>query len=185
MPDLLKQISGLYGNSSYDNPILEVGGWHIFCDEDGFIPAANNLMLIGKCLAWKRGTDRYYLSFIGVTNGAYEYRRGELLPEDIISRCHIDAHWFHAHDIEDIGPEIVASLTELTELVCRSEGIENPLIAKPLTVQDISLPEKVLWSGESRGDRYRVVRREDYSISFQVANSYDVNGEPDAWSTIL
>jgi hypothetical protein len=182
MTDIGRQISGLYGNSSYDNPILKIEDWRLFCDEDGFLPVAGNVMLVGKCLAWNRSVDRYFLSFVGITDGAFEYKKGESFSNDVLARCRIGRRWFNDHDIEDIGPEIVASITELAELVCKSEGLENPLSVNPLTVEDISLPEKTLWIGESRGNKCRVIRREDWTISFQVASSYDANGDPDCWS---
>ena len=41
MPDIVKELDALYGESSYDSPLVRIDEWRIFMDQ--FVPAASNV----------------------------------------------------------------------------------------------------------------------------------------------
>lgn len=112
-------------HSSYRNPIVDIDGWRLFMN--GFIPSYENTKLICFIQAWKNNTPRYYGSLVGTDNGAFEYKKGEALPEWLVSNCVINAFALRDVNIFDfVEKEINLALDRLITLVCSSEGIDMP-----------------------------------------------------------
>lgn len=130
MPDLNEKMTGCLPNSTFENPIREIDGWHIFFDSEcGFIPSASNRKLVGYILAWKRGTDRHYLGCIGnpAPDGVIAYKPGGELPLDTYTQTIVEANWFVQNGESALKEEYNKTLTRLTELVCEKEGISIPV----------------------------------------------------------
>lgn len=120
MPNLSDAIEIECGQSTYDKPEHEISGWHFFMDPDGFIPSAHNLFIVGKLLAWKKGTDRYYCALIGVPDGVFQYERGVDFPK--IKDCIIDQKFLCERGVAGILQEKEKSMRLLIDFVMRHES---------------------------------------------------------------
>lgn len=177
----ISELDALYGDSSYDSPLVRIGEWRIFMDE--FIPSPRSTALIAKIFAWSPANKKHYFSIPGI-DGAWRYEEDRDIPDGIgalVDSCRINkAMLFGNGDFKSlVGEEILKSIHELAALVCAEEGSPNPLETRSLTLKDISGGERVLWSGESRGQKLRVVRNESHVLSFQVESSV-----PDNWAQL-
>lgn len=126
MPDVAKILELKFCHSSYEDPIMKIGDWHIFL-EDGFMPSAGNTMLVGKLLAWNANVKRYYVSIVGCTDGAYEYHVGQELRS---SYCKVSRELFClpvAATIEIIRGYINEALALLIDLVCDGQSLPKPV----------------------------------------------------------
>lgn len=185
MPDIIRELDALYGESSYDSPLVRIGDWRIFMD--GFIPAAMNTALVAKVFAWSKNSSNHYFSMVGI-NGAFKYEKGCNLPDSLailVNSCRVNKAMFFANnDFKTlVGEEIVLSVHELAAFVCAEEGLFNPLDARPLTLKDISGGERVLWADESRGLKLRILRQDDGLISLQVEENLGEFGRH-GWNTV-
>jgi hypothetical protein len=184
MPDIIKELDALYGESSYDSPLVRIDEWRIFMDQ--FIPAASNTALVAKVFAWSPNSDNHYFAIPGL-DGTFKYTKGcDLTGVVDVNLCRINKQMFLLNgDFKTlVGEEILKSVSDLAAFVCAAEGnLLNPLEARPLTLKDIQGGERILWDGESRGLRLRILRQDDGLISLQAEDNFGKYGSH-GWNTL-
>lgn len=122
MPDLLAEMNECIGPTGFNSPLHVWDGWHFFVDDDGFLPSANNLLLVLKLIAWKKGESRQFTICVGnESNGSVaEYKRGEQLPKDFVTGCIITSHFYFLGGREALVTEVRKSLDRLIDFVKKS-----------------------------------------------------------------
>jgi len=129
MPDIARLLDINFCRSSFEDPIVDLDGWRLFMD--GFIPACNNIMLVGKILAWNKDIKRTYVSMVGVEDGALEYTRGQDLP---YRSCVVDLRIGRLPQPEMlvfVRSEVNKALARLVELLHENHGVSDTVVEIP------------------------------------------------------
>jgi len=125
MTEVLRQA---LPQSSYEEPLKEIGGWRFFSDEDGWIPSAESLAVVHRILAWKPGVDHSYATCIGNdgSEGTIRVERGADLPKGFSTTRTTRHRLFEIVNSKDFAPlreDFDKALNKLVDLVVESEHL--------------------------------------------------------------